>query len=145
MYELNMHNWVEDVEPAKGEAYLVTAIAHFSTQDDNKDDTTWLEGFVNIFRGGAPILAAYMEQRNVEFRDHSQHDIPLRIENNRMFKRDIPGSQFLVRITPAHGQDENWRFNVVINLVFSDASLYGASASDVNLNNDRRELVVPIG
>ena len=141
-----MNTWVkEDVDGANLEAHLVTAMAHFSTQDDNKDDTTWLEGFVNCFRGGGPILAAYMEQRNVEFPDHSQRDIPLRIEHDRMFKRDIPGSQFLIRVTIPHGQDENWIFNVVVNLVFSDASLYGASASNVSLNNDNREFVLPIG
>jgi hypothetical protein len=77
MYEtkLNLNSWAkDDSDLSEADAHLVIAMAHFSTQDDNKDDTTWLEGFVNFFRGGDPILAAYMEQRNVEFRDHSQHD-----------------------------------------------------------------------
>jgi hypothetical protein len=126
-------------------AYLVYARAHFSTYDDNKDNTTRLEGFVNFFRGGPPILAAYMEQFNVEFPDPSQHDIPLRIENNTMYRRDIPGSHFLVRITvPPNGED-TWVFNVVINLVFSDASVYGASAGRVELDEEHNEIYLPFG
>jgi hypothetical protein len=143
---VKLNTWATDGEAKSADAaYLVYARAHFSTYDDNKDNTTRLEGFVNFFRGGPPILAAYMEQFNVEFPDPSQHDIPLRIENNRMYRRDIPGSHFLVRITvPPNGED-TWVFNVVVNLVFSDASVYGASAGRVELDEARNEIFLPLG
>lgn len=83
-----------------------------------------------------------MEQVNVEFPDPSLRTIPLRIENNVMYKRDLPGSQFLIRITP--GQEDEWVFNVVINLVFSDATVFGATAANVELDENRREISVPL-
>ena len=69
---------------------LSPAMAHFSTYEDNKDNSTRLEGFVNFSREGSPILAAYMEQVGVEFPD-PYRNIPLRIENNRMYKREPSG------------------------------------------------------
>lgn len=148
---VNLNSWktegLHDAEPEKDDAaavYLVSSIAHYSTYDKNKNNTTRLEGFINFFRGGPPILAAYMEQFDVEFPEGSHHDIPLRIEANRMFKRDLPGSHFLVRITvPPNGEDD-WVFTVAINLVFSDASVYGASAGLVELTEDRNEVLLPL-
>ncbi|MEK6282985.1 MAG: hypothetical protein AABN95_21720 [Acidobacteriota bacterium] len=146
----NLTTWNTETESiAKDEVkdaaiFLVSARAHFSTVGDDKKQATRLEGFINFYRGGPPILAAYMDQTGVEFPDPSHHDIPLRIENNTMFKRDLPGSQFLIRITVAPNDNDRWEYNVVINLVFSDATVYGASGGVLWLDENHIEFPLPL-
>lgn len=99
------------------EPTLTRVHANFYTQDEDKDEKTFLECWINM-RGERE--AAYASVDHVGFPDNNPNPVDLLPKTNVMRKRDVPGSWFQVRIHP-DGND-TWRFHCDVELHFSDGS-----------------------
>lgn len=117
-------------------AVLVGAKVTFRTLNDDKDDDTCLEVWVNK-PGGAE--AAYSDYVYGHFDDWSYQPVQLKPKSNVMTKAELLGASIRVRIHP-HGND-TWKFQLdpAAELYFSDGTLYskaflGGTTIDQNIN-----------
>lgn len=127
-------------------ATLIHAIAVFNTLDDNKDNTTILESFLNVYPNEPinlteiPRCVAYLNQTGVEYPDWIQQKVPMTFQAVApMTFAEARKTTFLVRIRP--GQTEEWRFSFTITLVFSDNSVLIGTRDRCKLNNSDTEVL----
>jgi hypothetical protein len=109
----DLHNYLTTAE---AQATLVSAVASFHTNDDDKDWNTVLSIFLNK---GARELAKVTGISGL-FPEHTDSGpFGLSVQGS-ILKKDLPGSSTRITITPV-GNDM-WRFNYHLDLAFSDGS-----------------------
>jgi hypothetical protein len=120
------------------EPFLVSALASFHTNDDDKDDDTILT--VTIER--APDEFAKVDNIIGTFDDHTDNG-PFGLSIQGLIsKSTLPGATTTLRIQP-DGND-TWRFNYFLDLVYSDGTHQRFSFFGKTLVEDRNILTLPL-
>ena len=116
------------------EPTLAGATILFHTNDDDKDGNTHVTVTVRQRDG---IIAARIDNNFGHFNDHSNNGPFNLIVFNRSTKAALQDGNATLRIDP-NGSDE-WHTNVLLDLIFSDASHLGAAVDGLELDDDHRE------
>ena len=115
-------------------AVLSGATVSFHTHDDDKDHDTNVTVTVRQHDG---TIAAHLSDPFGHFADHSDSG-PFNLELfNPGTRGEVQGGNFTVRIDPV-GND-TWRFNMVLDLRFSDGSHMNSGVDGLELTDERQQ------
>jgi hypothetical protein len=115
-------------------AVLQKATVSFHTNDEDKDADTHVTVWVRDKNG---TTAAFVSDDFGHFNDHSDNGpFALQIKNQSSWN-DLEQGATTVRIDP-NGND-TWRFNVSVDLLFSDGSHLSTDGFGAELTQDRQQ------
>lgn len=119
------------------EPTLTSAVVSFKTRNDNKDDDSKLDIWMELSSRGtfAKKLKIYGE-----FDDNSYQSFPL-IINEQIKKSQVRGSYTKLFLSP-NGND-TWKFNIYINLTFTDGTSYSYTYNTESLSQEVRQKSYP--
>jgi len=119
--------------PTAPGAVLTKATVFFHTNNEDTDDDTHVTVTVRDRRG---TVAAYTSNDFGHFDDNSDAG-PFSLQVSPARWDDVDFGTSTVRIDP-NGND-TWRFNVRVDLYFSDGSHLGTDVSGIELTQDRKQ------
>jgi hypothetical protein len=124
---------VANAAPHAPGATLAKATVLFHTNDEDKDDDTHVTLWV---RDRNNTTAAFISSDFAHFDDHSDNTYPLQVTNRSSWDSMNQGTT-TIRIDP-NGHD-TWRFDLHVDLLFSDGTHLTTDAYGVSLSQDRRQ------
>jgi hypothetical protein len=119
---------------AEAQATLVSAVASFHTNDEDKDWSTVLSIFLNK---GARELARVTGITGLYPAHTDNGPFGLSVQGS-ILKRDLPGGSTRITISP--DRHDTWRFNYHLDLAFSDGSHLTYDWPGLVLDENNREM-----
>ena len=114
---------------------LTEATVSFHTNTDDKNDDTHVTITVRQRDG---IIAARIDDDFGVFRDQNNNGPFNLVVINAAPKSELRSGNVTIRVDPSN--DDVWKFNVFLDLIFSDGSHLSAEAEGLEVSEQRQQL-----